>query len=178
MNDTAIDAPHTGIDRKELLTKLFSIKKNTKDNVAEVLTLEHDLKQKKIAYKLLLKHIIDVVHEISANDSNQEISQNNYTEDGQRMHFDFDDPIIKSILSQYEFLKTWDTLDKTKIKELITLLHKNNLHLDIAKYSNWTFNEDNRPYLATDETGIILKKAMQLRDGNFIDIPSWANSFN
>ncbi len=183
MNNIAIDSPqqlHSGINLKNLkdiVAKLFSVSTTTKKDVASVLVSENTLHQKKTAYKGLLKNIIDTVH---SNTTDIEWIQPhfNYAQGGKWIHFNFDDPIIQDSLMKYDFLKSWDELSTQKIQEFILAMHKNGLHYAMAKNSLRKFNEDDRPYLDVDETWILLKKAMELRGGDFMDIPSWAHSFN
>ena len=106
---TAPEQPHPGIHLKEalkeILAKLFSIKENTEQAVEMVLV--HDLKQSKTVYKKLLKNIIDEVHNEQIISEEESRDTNfNYTKDGKRMHFNFDDDVVQDILSKYKFFKS------------------------------------------------------------------------
>ena len=51
-------------------------------------------------------------------------------------------------------------------------MHQNDLHHKIARLSMIKFNEDARPYLDIDDTGIVLKKDMQLGNHEYMEVPA------
>jgi len=154
---------------KTILAKIFPIQKNLEK------ALTCDLTQSKKIYSKLLRGSIDKIHDLI--DENQD--DLHFTKDGQWICFGCDDPMIRDILMKYDFLKEWNELDKSKIKNWIKSIHAWDMHHIIAKNSLIKFNEPDKPYLDFDDTtgNIVVKKDVKLADWTYTPIPSGRRSF-
>lgn len=183
MNDIAVNAPeqlHPGISLKEILAKIFLIQKNTGDAAVAVLEWVAT-KQDRAAYKELLRTIVSKVNNEFIKSYEQERDPRfGFTEDNW-IYFTFDDPVVKWTLEKYDFLKTWGQLDKTKMKERIKKMCKDDLCYK-PSIRGYGLTADGVPYLDVREDDgkgmIVLKNATGVRGGEYMDMPSWANSFN
>jgi predicted nucleic acid-binding protein len=160
----AIDMPYwldkKNISLKNILTKIFPVKKDIAEN------LGYNLKQSKKIYSELLNNIIDTIqNKADESENNWEEPNFTFTDNNQRICFGFDDDIIKNTLMKCEFLKSWNELDKSKIEKWIKFMVKEDIY--------------NKPYLEFDNVNwkIIVKQKMKLWGGTYIETPAWRRSF-
>ncbi len=177
----AVDAPdildNTKIKIKNWIENFLWTKEKSKSEVKNILTCNID--KSKSVYTELLKNILNTIHDKEyESDNNGERPEFNFTKDGKRIRFGFDDQMIQKTLGKYDFLKSWNNLDIDRVKEWLKAIHEQNIHHKAARFSLIRFNEDWIPYLDFDPetSSIIIKKHIKLAWWKYMET-QWWNSF-
>ncbi len=177
----AIDSPdfldHSKIKIKNWLENFLQIKDKSKKDINNIFAC--DMQKSKSAYKELLKNIINTIHEKDyESDIKGEKPEFNFTKNGKRICFGFDDQVIQKTLGKYDFLKSWNNLDIDRIREWLKAIHEQGIHHKVARFSLMKFNEDWIPYLDFDQetSSIVIKKDMKLAWWKHMET-QWWNTF-
>lgn len=105
---------------EDIMKQILPVRQNTKIEIEDVLSCSFS-KTKKI-YKDIITKLISTEKDIMSN-----------LRWGYEIHLELTERIIQKILGKYKFLKSWDNLNPSKIKQWIQSIREKGIHNIVAK---------------------------------------------